>query len=101
MFEFNPRVLLEKLFDGAAFMNLGIIEDHEEQRLGKPLVELVEKCQERLGRPPLGPFPVETLGPEMQGPEQRGALALGRGGDFGLCAFATPPALDVGFIGKV
>ncbi len=99
--QFDPRVLLEKVFDRSTFVNLGIVEDHEEQRPGKPLVELVEKCQERLGRPPLGPFPVEALGPEMQGPEQCGALALGRGGDFGLGAFATPPALDVGLIGKV
>jgi hypothetical protein len=99
--QFNPGVLLEKVFDRATFVNLGIGEAHEEQRLGKALVELVEKCQERLGRPSLGPFPVETLSPEMQGPEQRGALALGRGGDFGLCAFAPPPALDVGCIGKV
>ena len=94
-------MLLEKAFDCAAFVQLGIVEDHEEQRLGKPLVELVEEGQEHLGRAPLGPFPVEALGPEMQGPEQRGALALGRGGDFGLGAFAKPPALDIGCIGKV
>ena len=99
--QFHPRVLLEKVFDRSTFVNLGIVEDHEEQRLGKPLVELVEEGQERLGRPPLGPFPITALGPEMQGPEQRGALALGRGGDFGLGAFAKPSALDVGFIGKV
>ena len=93
--QFNPRVLLEKVFDRATFVNLGIVEDHEEQRLGKQLVELVEEGQERLGRPPLGPFPIAALGPEMQGPEQRGALALGRGGDFGLGAFAKPSTLDV------
>jgi hypothetical protein len=89
------------VFNRSTFVHLGIVEDHEEQSLGKPLVELVEEGQERLGRPPLGPFAIATLGPEMQGPEQRGALALGRGGDFGLYAFAKPPALDVGFIGKV
>ena len=99
--QFNPRVLFEKVFDRATFVNLGMVEDHEEQCLGKPLVELVEEGQERLGRPPLGPFPITALGPEMQGPEQRGALALGRGGDFGLGAFAKPSTLDVGFIGKV
>ena len=63
--QLNPRVRLEKLFDGAAFMNLGIVEDHEEQRLGEPLVELVEEGQKYLGRAPLGPLQVETLGPEM------------------------------------
>ena len=28
-------------------------------------------------------------------------MALGRGRDFGLYAFAKPPTLDVGFIGEV
>jgi hypothetical protein len=97
----HPGMLREKAFDGTAFVKLGIVEDHEEQCLGKPLVELVEEGQARLGRPPLGPFPIAALGPEMQGPEQRGALAFGRGGGFGLGAFAKPPALDVGFMGKV
>jgi hypothetical protein len=46
-------------------MNLGIVEDYDEQRLGESLVELVEKCQKDLGRAPLGSFPVEALGPEM------------------------------------
>jgi hypothetical protein len=101
VWQFNPRVLLEKVFDRSTFVNLGIVEDHEAQRFGKPLVELVEEGQERLGRAPLGPFPITALGPEMQGPEPRGALALGRGGDFGLGTFAKPSALDVGFIGKV
>jgi len=101
MFQFNPLMLLKKPFDCSTFVNLGIIEYYDEQCLGEPLVELVEEGQERLGRPPLGPFPIAALGPEMQGPEQRGALALGRGGDFGLGAFAKPSTLDVGFIGKV
>ncbi len=60
--QFNPRVLLGKVFDCATCVNLGIVEDHEEQCLGKPLVELVEEGQERLGRPPLGPFPIAALG---------------------------------------
>jgi hypothetical protein len=50
---------------------------------------------------PLGPFPIEPLGPEMQGPEECRPLAFGRCGGFGLRAFAKPAALDVGFIGKV
>ena len=99
--QFTPRVLREQVFDRSTFVHLGIGEDHEEQRLGKPLVELVEEGQERLGRPPLGPFPLTALGPERPGPAPRGALALGRGGDFGLGACATPSALDVGCIGKV
>jgi len=32
---------------------------------GEALVELVQEGQKRLGRPPLGPFPVAALGPEM------------------------------------
>jgi hypothetical protein len=53
-------VLLEKVFDRSTFVNRGIVEDHEEQRRGKPLVELVEKGQERLGRASLGPFPISN-----------------------------------------
>jgi len=58
-------MLLAKAFDGTAFVQLGLVEDHDEQRLGEALVELVEEGQKRLGRPPLGPFPVAALGPEM------------------------------------
>jgi hypothetical protein len=65
MLQDNPRVLREEPFDRSTFVNLGIIEDHEEQRLGEPLMELVEEGQKELGCAPLGPFPVETLGPEM------------------------------------
>ena len=58
-------MLLEKAFDRSTLVNLGIVEDDEEQRLREPLVELVEECQKDLGRAPLGSFPVEALGPEM------------------------------------
>ena len=44
-------MLLEKAFDDTAFVNLGIVEDHDEQRLGEALVALVEEGQQRLGRP--------------------------------------------------
>ena len=94
-------MLLEKPFDCSTFVNLGIIEYYDEQCLGEPLVELVEEFQKELGGAPRGPFPVEALGPEMEGPEQRGTLAFGRAGDFGWCAFAKPPASDVGFIGNL
>ena len=57
--------------------------------------------QKELGRPPLGPFPIEALGPEMEGAEQRGALTLSRDGHFDLCAFAKLSTLDVGFIRTV
>jgi hypothetical protein len=94
-------MLREKAFDCTALVHLGIVEDHDEQRLGEALVELVEECQKRLGRPPLGPFPVAALGPEMSGAKQRGALTLRRGGHFDLRAFAKPPTLDVGCMSKV
>ena len=96
----HPRVLLETVFERSTGVPLGLVEEHEEQRLGKPLVELVEEGQERLARPPLGPLPSAALGPERQGPAQRGALALGRGGAFGWGALANPPALAVGCIGQ-
>ena len=41
--QFHPRVLREKVFNRSTFVNRGIVEDHEEQRLGQPLVELVEE----------------------------------------------------------
>ena len=81
--------------------SLRIIEDHNEQRCREPLGDLVEEGQKDLGRTPLSPFPVETLGPEMQSADKRGALTFGRSGDFGLDAFAKPSALDIGFIRKV
>ena len=61
----HPRVLLEEAFDCPAFVQLGIVEYHEEQRLGKALVKLVEEFQKHLGCPPLGPFPIEALGTQM------------------------------------
>ena len=94
-------MLREKPLDRSAFVNRGIVEDHDEQRLGKPLVELVEERQEHLGRAPLGPLPIEALGAEMQGAKQRGTLALGGVGTLACCALAKPAALDVGLIGKV
>jgi hypothetical protein len=97
----HPCMLLEKAFDGTAFVHLGIIEDHDEQCFGEALVELVQEGQKRLGCPPLGPFPVAALGPEMEGAKQRGALTLRRGGHFDLCACAKPPTLDIGFVGKM
>jgi hypothetical protein len=101
VFQLNPRVSLEKAFDGSAFVQLGIVEEHDAQRLGEPLMELVEAGQKDLGRPPLGPFPIEALGPQMEGAEQRGALTLPGRGHFDLYACAKPSALDVGFIGTV
>jgi len=65
MFQCDPVVLLEKLFDRSTFVNLGIVKDHDKQRPGEPLVELMEEGQKYLGCAPLGPFPVETLGTQM------------------------------------
>ena len=94
--KYHPCMLLEKAFDGTAFVQLGIIEDHEEQCFGAALVALVQEGQKRLGCPPLGPFPVAALGPEMEGATQRGAVTLRRGGHFALGACAQPPTLDIG-----
>jgi hypothetical protein len=65
VFQDHPRVLREKPFDRSTFMYLGIVEYHDEQHLGEPLVELVQEGQKCLGCASLGPFPVEALGPEM------------------------------------
>jgi hypothetical protein len=65
VFQFNPRVLLEKAFDRSTFVHRGIVEYDDKQRLRESLVKLVEECQKYLGRAPLGPFPVAALGTEV------------------------------------
>jgi hypothetical protein len=101
MFQGDPGVLLEKLFDRATLVHLGIVEDDDKQRLGEPLVELVEEGQHDLRGAPRGSLPVAALGTQMEGPDHRGALALGRGGHFGVGACAKPPASDIRLIRKV
>src|SRR5262245_31118910 len=94
MFQCDPVVLLEKLFDRSTVVHLGIVEN-DEQRLGEPLVEWWEEGHQGLQGCPRGSCPVAALGTQRSGPEHRGALALGRGGHFDLCALTNPPALDI------
>jgi len=101
MCQCDPVVLLEKLFDRSTCVPLGMVKDHDKQRPGEPLVAWREEGQQDLGCAPLGPFPGETLGPQMEGPEHRGALALRRGGHSDLCAVAKPPASDLRLMRKV
>jgi hypothetical protein len=79
----------------------GMVEYDDAQRLWDPLGELVEEGQQACGRAPLGSVPVAALGPAMEGADPRGALTLGRSGDFGVYALATPPALAGGCVGTV
>lgn len=91
----------EKAFDGLAFMNLGIVENHHQQGIGKTLMELMEKVNEHLRRPTLGPFPIEPLGVWMQRPKHTRRLTLCRLRRLGLFAFSEPAPSDIGLIGKV
>jgi len=101
VFKGYPVVLREKPFDGTALVNRGIIQDQDEQRLGKPLMELMQKLQKALGRAASGTLPIKVLGAEMQGAKQGGTLALGWRRHFDLLTLTTPATLDVGFVGKM
>lgn len=94
-------MLSKKPFDGTALVNRGIIQNQDQQGLGKPLMQLMEKLKKPLGGAAGCPLPIEALGAEMQRPKHRGTLTLGWGRDFDLMALAKPPTLDVGFIGKM
>ena len=48
MFECHPVMLLHKPFDRPTFVNLGIVENQQQQDVGKALMELVKKLQEPL-----------------------------------------------------
>lgn len=43
VFEDHPGMLREKPFDGTALVNRGIIQDQDQEGLGKPLMELMQK----------------------------------------------------------
>jgi len=101
MFEGDPVVLREKLFDGTALVNRGIIHNEDQQGLGKALMELMQKLQKPGGRAACGPLPIEALRAHMQGAKQGRTLALPWGWHFDALALAKPAALDVGCIGKM
>src|SRR5215471_10656648 len=60
VFEHHPGVLSEKPLDGTALVHRGIIQDHDEQGLRKPLMELVQELQKKLGRAAWGALPIEA-----------------------------------------
>ena len=101
VFEEHPVVLCEEPFDGTAFVHRGMIQDQDEQGRGKALMELMQKLQKQRGRAPHGALPIKALGPQRQGAQQGGTLALRGGRHFDLLSLATPAALDVGVIGKM
>ena len=101
MFECNPVMLLHKPFDRSTFVNLGIVENQNQQDVGKTLMELVKKLQEPLRRASGGLFPIGFLGFEVQRPKERCTLALGGAGDCDLLPFPQPAALARGLVGEV
>ena len=62
VFEGHPVVQREKPFDGTAFVNRGIIQDQDQEGLGKALMELMQKLQKARGCAAGGPLPIEALG---------------------------------------
>jgi hypothetical protein len=62
VFELHPVMLREKPLHGTALVNRGIIQDQDEQRLGKALVQLMQKLQKELGRATSGTLPIKVLG---------------------------------------
>jgi hypothetical protein len=101
VFEGHPVVLPEKPLDSPALVNRGIIQDQDEEGLGKALMELMQKLPKQLGRAPRGALPIEALGAHMQRTKKGGTLPLRWRRNFDLLALAKPAALDVGFIGKM
>ena len=94
-------MLLHEAFHQVTFVNLGIVEDQENDRLRKTLMELMEKLDEELRRAPWRSFPIHLLGAQMQRPKESGTLALGRARHFGLFPPAKPAALHIGFVRPV
>ena len=101
VFEDHPVVLPEKPFDSPALVNRGIIQDQDQEGLGKALMELMQKLQKARRGAACGPLPIEALGAQMQRAKQGGTLTLRGRRDLDLLALAKPAALDVGFIGKM
>ena len=94
-------MLLHKPFDRPTFVNLGIVENQNQQDVGKALMELVKKLQEPLRRASGCLFPRGFLGFEVQCPTERCTLALGGAGDFDLLPLPKPATLDIGLVGEV
>ena len=101
VFEPAPVMLGEKPFDGTAFVHGGLIQAQDEQRVGKALVQLMQKLQKQRGRATRGTLPIEALGTQRHGAKPGGTLALRWGRHFALVAFATPAALDIGVVGTM
>ena len=101
MFERNPVMLLHEAFHQSTLVNLRIVKDEKNQRIGKALMELMQKLDEEFRRATWCPFPIHLLGAEMECPKERGPLTFGRAGDFDLFPLAKPAALDRGLIGPV
>lgn len=101
MFKHHPVMLLEKLLDDSAGMNRGIVENQHQNRLGKPLVQLMQEFHEHLRGAALTSLPIKPLGPQMESPEHRGALTLGRLRGASWLAFAKPASMHIGLIGEV
>ena len=82
-------------------MDLSVVEDQQDERIAKALMELMEKGNEGFGRAAGCSFPVHLLCAQMKGSKECRALALGWTRDFALFALATPAPLYIGLIAPV
>ena len=62
VFELHPGLLRETPLHGPALVHRGIIQDQDEPRLGKALVQLMQKLQKELGRAASRTLPIKVLG---------------------------------------
>ena len=97
----NPVMLLHKSFHQTASVDLSVVEDQQDERIAKALMELMEKGNEGFGRAAGCPFPVHLLCAQMKGSKEGRALALGWTRDFALFPLATPAPLYIGLIAPV
>jgi hypothetical protein len=69
-------IMREKPFDGTALVHCGIIQDQDQEGLGKALMELMQKLQKAHRCAACGPLPIQALGAHMQRAQQGGTLPL-------------------------
>lgn len=94
-------MVTQKTLHPSAGVDATIVEDEHQHRVGKDLMQLMEKGDKRFGIALGGAFPVKALGATMQGPEERRSLAfLGRRLLMRL-AFRRPASLDIRGIGEM
>ena len=94
-------MLLHKSFHQTTSVDLSVVEDQQDERIAKALMELMEKGNEGFGRAAGCSFPVHLLCAQMKRSKERRALALGWTRNLALFPLATPAPLHIGLIAPV